>query len=117
MGTKEFWKKLRERANCSVRAVSFCMNISYFDAYSRLESLGRKKGCGFNLSPHKDKLGLITRPELSCRQFDKILPELSNGRYIIFVSGHYFAVVNGVVINNLKTNMKCRVKMVYELLS
>ena len=106
--------KPQERADCTVRAVSACMGITYEDAWSRMAEFGRGPRKRFKFSVAAEKFGLTRRPELSCKTLVAILPELQSGRFIVRKSGHVFAVVNGVVIDMAAPKERSRVQMVYE---
>ena len=102
-----------ERRDCTVRATAACLNIPYTEAQARLSALGRKKNCGVVFERVAEALGLELCPEFSCRTLKSILPEMTQGRFIVRKSGHTFAVVDGVVIDIVAPKELVRVKMAY----
>lgn len=106
----------KEKRDCTVRAVSACLDISYSEAHEKMQKLGRKNGCGFTFrEPEVQCLGLELCPEFCCRKLVKILPELSEGRFIVRVRRHVFAVVNGVVLDNFEPQGGKNVLAVYRV--
>lgn len=104
---------LRERRDCTVRATAAVLDITYPEAHSRLESIGRKRGKGFPFKEAAPKLGLETCPELSCRRLGEILPEMHEGRFVVRIARHVFAVINGVIHDTVPPAPHKLVKMVY----
>ena len=108
-----------ERLDCSVRAVAVALRLSYAQAHGKLKALGRRTGCKLYGTPAAflDGLGLIQRPDLSCRTVDKAVRYMTEGRYIVRIAGHVFAVVNGVVHDTREDAPlpRARVRMVYEV--
>lgn len=104
----------RERADCTVRATAICLGVPYAEAHQRLAALGRKRGCRFPFGTVAAKLGLADRAELSCRRLSTVLPQLGKGRYVVSVSCHVFAVVDGVVHDTFVPKENAHVRLVYE---
>jgi len=105
----------KDKRDCTVRATATVLGIDYSDAHSRLAALGRKTNHrwlyqGDNI----EKLGLEQVPELSCRTLASILHEMSQGRFVVRVHRHVFAVINGVVHDAWPQKPGRRVKMVYK---
>lgn len=106
--------KYNECRDCAVRATSVALGIPYHEAHARLKELGRKnrRGCKFwKMAP---QLGLELREDLSCMTLAKALPDMASGRFVVRISGHVFAVIDGVVIDMQTPKPGCRIKMVYE---
>ena len=101
-------KRPKQRNDCAVRALAIACRHSYDYVYDICAANGRKSGQGFNLKRMIDEhsgviLGLrltwisfpaqrgIERMNVLtfCRMFEV-------GRFIVRVSGHYFAVVDGI---------------------
>ena len=107
----------RERADCSVRALSACLNVPYEVAHANLAVVGRKprriiKWTIWTRS--LDVFGLEMNAEFSCMTLAKALPQMSAGRYICRVEGHLFAVVNGVVHDHRPPAPGRRILMTYQ---
>lgn len=106
-----------ENRDCSVRALSICRNILYSEAHHLLTLAGRKprRGMPFKLwGAYLDTLGIEQRPDLSCMTLAKALPDMQTGRFICRISGHFFAVVDGVVCDRFAQKPGCRLMMVYQ---
>jgi hypothetical protein len=106
---------LDEERDCTVKATAAVLGITYAEAHAKMKALGRKDRRRFKFKKVYADLGLELRPDLSCRTVEKILPELRNGRFVIRVSRHVFAVVDGQVHDMPPAKPKSRVLMVYEL--
>ena len=104
----------KKKADCSVLALQFAAGLSYEDAEARLTFAGRKPNCGVYSSIF-DKLGFEQRPDLSCMTVGKALDSMQSGRFVVFIAGHFFAVVDGRIFDNRFTNVNCRVQMVHEM--
>lgn len=104
----------RKRADCSVLALQFSAALSYEDAEARLAFLGRKPGCG---APNRffDCLGYERREDLCCMTVGKALDSMQEGRFVVRIAKHFFAVVDGRIIDSQFTKVKSRVKMVYQV--
>ena len=105
-----------EARDCTVRATAVALQMPYKDAHARLKALGRKNRCRFTFEGKCiEALGLESRPEFSCRRADKVLPELAalGGRFIVRVSKHVYAVVDGTIYDNQLFEPNQKVKMVY----
>ncbi len=103
-----------EKADCSVRALSKCLGIEYAAAHRALKEAGRKNRCRVAFRKVAAALGFEPSPEYSCRTIESVLPEMVQGRYFVYVSGHFFAVVNGVIYDAKPPKPGTRIKMVYE---
>jgi hypothetical protein len=88
-----------ERRDCTVRATSTVMGLPYGDVYKRIAAIGRKKNKGIPYPRVAREFDLKMRPELSCHHLSTILPDMQKGRFVVRVSRHVFAVVDGVVID------------------
>ena len=109
-----------EAADCSVRALAHCLGIGYGEAHAKMAAFGRKDRCGFsfrNWAANLEALGLEQRPDLSCMTLERALPEMSSGRFICRVSGHFFAVVDGRVMDSWHQKPRRRLLMVYQPLA
>jgi hypothetical protein len=102
-----------ETNDCTVRATAILLNQKYAEAHAALAQCGRKPKDGFNYPKAAKKLGLQPRPEFSCKTVQRVLQELPPGRFVLRISKHVFAVVDGVVYDTWLPKAKARVKMVY----
>ena len=124
-----------ESSDCTVRALANAAEIPYDVAHSVLKKHGRKdrKGatfatlhaayeeCGFRLTKI---CGDGKRSRFAARHtgaewvegitFGKLVDQLKYGEYIINVTGHAVAVVNGKVIDTFHNNARKRVVAVYK---
>jgi len=107
--------KSRERADCTVLATQFAFGLSYETAHGLMAAHGRKLGCCAAFWDAAPRLGLVQRPDLSCMTVIKALEGMQNGRFIVSMSRHVFAVVDGRIFDNHFTKEKARVEMVYEV--
>lgn len=83
-----------ERNDCSVRAVALALKMPYAEAHARLKAAGRPDGKGCYASAVTIATGIkyIRAPRITAAQF---MREHPNGIYIVFVTGHFFALING----------------------
>ena len=104
----------REKADCSVLAAQFALDLSYSAAYTLLDNVGRKPRQGvYGLV--FEKLGLEQRPDLSCMTVMRALESMQAGRFVVLISGHFFSVVDGRIFDDCFTNPDARVQMVYQV--
>ncbi len=107
--------KSREKADCTVLATMYSLALSYEEAHKLLEGYGRKARCRFLYRQAAWKLGFVDRPDLAACTLMTALKGMQSGRFVVKISGHVFAVVDGRIFDNHFTKTKCRVQMVYEL--
>lgn len=110
----------KESNDCTVRALANASNIPYKSAHDLLKKHGRKSGCGCNSDVwHKayteagfkllglygttartrhisKKIGVSPKSGIS---IGRLLPSLGNGRYIVVITGHALAIVDGNIID------------------
>jgi hypothetical protein len=124
-----------EKNDCTVRALANAGGIDYFDAHNLLSKHGRKKHCGAKFGTmHKAyaEAGFVvesvhgtTCQALYVARFTKreakegitlgkLLPKLAFGEYIVNVTGHALAVVNGKVIDTFDNPAGKRVVAVFK---
>lgn len=124
-----------ETNDCTVRALANASGMPYEDAHVLLKKYGRKNRCGamFN-TMHKayDEAGFVlnsvhgttgqarwiartTKREAEAGiTLGKILPKLAFGEYIVNVTGHAVAVVNGKLIDTFDNPAGKRVVAVFK---
>jgi hypothetical protein len=113
-----------ERNDCTVLAVSIAAEMDYATAHALLKSNGRKDRHRFNFLGFMEPKGSV-RPELGrysvkrmttdARTINQFIAANPNGRFIVCKRGHVFAVVNGVLYDQIMTGPKARIKQVWSL--
>lgn len=124
-----------EHNDCTVRALANASGMDYFDAHNLLSKHGRKKRCGAKFTTmHKayDEAGFVLNSvhgttgqakfvsRITQREAEagitlgKILPKLAFGEYIVNVTGHAVAVVNGKLIDTFDNPAGKRVVAVFK---
>ncbi len=98
-----------ERNDCSVRAMAEATGRSYEECHAALKKAGREDLAGCRAAVLSQALGLpfeTTGREAQARGFRDTRPtaaqfirEHLQGVYIVFVTGHFFALVNGVQLD------------------
>lgn len=124
-----------ERNDCTVRALANASGMDYFDAHNLLSKHGRKKYCGAKFSTMQkayQEAGFVVnsvhgttgqarfvarftkRKAEAGITLGKILPKLAFGEYIVNVTGHAVAVVNGKIIDTFDNPAGKRVVAVFK---
>lgn len=103
----------KARNDCSVRALACATNLPYDEAYEIVAADGRKSGRGHNLRPLLDRstingMRFVYEPYPAQRgqprmNIERFCREKPVGRYVCRVSGHYLAIVDGVVQDDTRT--------------
>lgn len=98
-----------ERNDCSVRAMAAATGRTYEQSHAALKVAGRENLRGCRAAVLTQALGLpfeTTGIEAKARGFPdtrptaaKFVREHTTGIYIVFVTGHFFALVNGVQLD------------------
>lgn len=106
---------MSERNDCVVRALAISLGTSYSEAHALVKSFGRRKGCRMQWEKFRTLMRskFDVRPELSCMSLGRALGMMQEGRYVVAVSGHVFAVVDGVVCDSWEQKAGRRIMMVY----
>jgi hypothetical protein len=127
-----------EDKDCTVRALANAAGLPYNIAHRVLEKAGRKPKRGATLevlTAAYKRMGFVTQSihgstkqarYLSQRietsmpvqrgiSLQYMLPRINDGRYIVLVRGHVFAVVNGKVMDYGDNPAGCSVVAVYKL--
>lgn len=113
---------MKEGLDCTVRALANAKEIPYEEAHAIMASFGRQqgKGCAFDrMHEAYSSNGLefvcsfgttldatwvssvIGGYRLSGRSVKSLLKELQNGKYIVSVRKHVFAVIDGEIVDNM----------------
>lgn len=96
-------RRPRQTNDCTVRALATVMGSSYDEAYEELKRAGRKCRSGFRLSDWLGAQAWATKiafpavkgqKRMNPSSFVKTFPA---GRYIVKVSHHVFACIDGIV--------------------
>ena len=106
---------VKECSDCTVRATAAAFGIPYTDAHQKLAAVGRKNRHGVQFKKIYKQLGLQfhQRWYKGC-PVEKVLRTLPpTGRFVVRVTRHVFAVVDGKVIDDSVPNPRQRVKEVY----
>jgi hypothetical protein len=103
MNTAKEFTPTRERADCSVNAVSAAMGVPYQTALAALARAGRKRGCGCHynvaLKAIRQLGGKVQEVPLVKHQSMKTLAsEVPSGHaYVAFMRNHLAPIVDGHV--------------------
>jgi hypothetical protein len=124
-----------EKNDCTVRALANAGDIAYEDAHTLLKKHGRKNHCGAffvtMLKAYNEagfKLQSVNGTTGAARQsarianvlssegitLAKILPKLHTGSYIVNITGHAVAVVDGKLIDTFDNSANKRVISVFK---
>lgn len=110
--------KHREDKDCAVRALAICANIPYDRAHSLLAKNRRTNNGATNTSAVIGQLmNLGYRVEsttISARTVRSVERELIKGVYLLFVTGHFVALVDGRIYDWSRGSLK-RVQAVYRI--
>jgi hypothetical protein len=105
-----------EKLDCTVRATAIAFGVPYLEAHAKLSAAGRKRKRKFSFRADSiENLGFELRPDLSCMTVEKAVSQIPSGRFVLRISGHVFAVVDGTIYDNKPVKPKARVKMAYEV--
>lgn len=126
-----------EKNDCAVRALANAKDIPYEEAHFTMHRYGRRDRKRTLVSvSHKAYtmhgfkcIGIYGRtarakamvfvgsdtPRNKGITLGKILPKLSEGRYIVMITGHALAVINGQVIDKMSNSSGQSVFAVYKL--
>lgn len=101
----------QERRDCTVRALAIAARLSYDTAHAILASCGRKTKRGPKSSRYNTFMarrnGRALKRSGSVGKFAELHP---NGRFIIHVRGHAFALVDGVAYDTMEVSPQRHVK-------
>lgn len=132
---------IKDKNDCTVRALANAASIPYTEAHAALKNVGRKEGHGEHLNVYADayaKYGFelvaffgTTKASLGYRRrmmlkgvdvplckgmsFGRMLETLKHGRYIVTVRGHALAVVNGKVFDTHATSNQKSVVALFKM--
>ncbi len=117
-GGRSKTKYVNEQNDCSVVALSTVTGYGYNWAYQKLYSCGRKPHKAFDTS----KFVTLNVPAYTISKHDFPVAKNSSfvtieslalswtkGKYVVSISGHVFAMISGVVYDELLRNPQTRV--------
>lgn len=99
-------KRSKQRNDCTVRAYTIAMGLTYDDVYDYFASLGRKSGKGFEFRKFADNhpsLRWVSFPAVKGQTRmnpAKFCAAYLTGRWIVRTAKHVMAVVDGVIVDD-----------------
>src|SRR5216684_4002870 len=119
-GTRGEYKN--EKHDCTVFAISIAAQMPYGAAHRELELAGRKARKGFPTRQFISfKQNRIANYRVSEVPLFAIRPTLArvrhltqSGRYIVTITRHAFAVIDGIVHDSYPSGGRARVKAIYK---
>lgn len=99
-----FTREYDERRDCCVHALRFALDIPYSAAHEALSTAGRRYRSGTWDSTLMEALRTLDAKIIEGRRLDGPQSHITElvrprGRYIVRTANHFFAVVNGVVLD------------------
>lgn len=113
-----------ERNDCTVRALAIALEAPYDWAHAYMKANGRKMGRRFRADNAYQKAEYagqkLSTPRMFGRKSRKTLAaHLQSGelpkRCILHVTGHVFAVVNGVLMDTTMVRPRCMIRAIWEV--
>lgn len=93
----------KERADCTVVALSLVLNISYIEAHTTLKENGRKNNKGFRCKKNIAKVfssrGIEVKQVKRSGSVISLLKKYPQGRLFCIKRAHAFAVIDGIAHN------------------
>lgn len=97
---------LDDRNDCTVRALATALDIAYMAAWTTLKHVaGRKKNKGIVFKDYLDTLPIFFERVFDWRRQNEVITvkdfvlQHGEGKYIVTVFGHTFAIINGIVFD------------------
>ena len=110
-----------EKNDCVVRSYAIATGLEYKEAYRLLEIWGRKQNTGVmlihfiasekNFFPH-----IFTDCKRKNLTVGRFIKENPNGKYIVAIKGHAFAVIDGIVHDMCGIFPKCKIKFFIQII-
>lgn len=108
---------MKERADCTVCAFVHVSGKRYAKVHAAFARRGRKNRCSFDLNSHLHRiaadLGFRARLVRRSGTVARLLRDFPRGRFIVHISGHAFAIVNGVIHDSWSPSKLSRVKQAW----
>jgi hypothetical protein len=113
----------REKLDCTVHAIAIAAQMPYSAAHRELELAGRKPRKGFSTAKFIEfkqnriaNYAVLNVPLFAIRPtWDNVKHLTREGRYLVRVTGHVFAVIDGVIHDGVPSGGRCRVKGIFKL--
>jgi hypothetical protein len=106
-----------EKRDCTVRALSLCMNIPYEQVHKVCKIAGRRNKRGFYFTKHAleifEALKLYSWNIKRSGSVEKLIRTYPEGRLLVIRRGHAFCVIDGVPHD--AGSLKCHVQMAWLL--
>lgn len=111
-----------ERNDCTVRALAISTGKPYWDAYTILQSFGRKPNKGTNIRKFFKNNKIVLnfwfkklrfRKQITLSKFVKKYPI---GTYYVRITRHVFVIKDGVAIDMVKPRPYCRITDAWEVI-
>ncbi len=109
----------RQNRDCSILSLATALGRDYEDIASILRRLGKRDNCGLQvkmLKPLLDRLGFAFSECGSMRTWE-FVHRFSVGTYLVWVSGHFFTVHDGIVLDSHNHSPNAIVKAFWTKLS
>jgi hypothetical protein len=127
-----------ERNDCTVRAIQNVTGVPYIDGHRWTGERGRRnrKGMAFvslmdrvaaskelvygyrvrkvDVNRHAAVVTAFGRRRYVGPTLAEVMPQLRHGRYVVVITGHTFAVIDGVIHDMGHNGARCRVSAVYQ---
>lgn len=118
-GSKAFG--FNEKHDCSVVAFSYALEITYKEAYEKLEAAGRKKNSGFYVIEFLKHCGFngYKHETISYKRGKGVTEqEFANthqkGNWIVYTNEHVIAVIDGIIYDTRTKPAKGKVQYAWK---
>jgi hypothetical protein len=109
-----------ESSDCAVRAYACAKGIAYAEAHAAFKAAGRRDRCGTSITQARAVMG---DPESSCiatrrlqrPTFAQWLRMHRSGVWVVFVTGHAFAVRQGVAMDTAAPKARARMTAAWRI--
>lgn len=108
-----------ERGDCVVVAFATVASVPYETAHAALAKHGRKKGCRTRMSQiaHKvaETLNVEMIPVRRSGTLRSLIRDFHTGRMLVRVTGHAFAIIDGIIHDREPQSLDRHVKMAWRV--
>jgi hypothetical protein len=106
---------MSEKNDCTVRAFAIVSGKPYKDVHKVIETFGRKNGkglakCNKKVQPISKALGINLKQVCRSGSLKKLIENNPNGKMLVLVRKHAFAVVDGIVEDTWQQSVDRHVK-------
>jgi hypothetical protein len=109
---------IKDKNDCTVRAIAHARCIPYAEAHEALRKAGRQNGKGFDIYYY------LTRQPWAravrwheCKTFDAFAMKYPKGHYILASTRHAVAVVDGAIYDSWEVSGLLRVDCAFEVIA